>query len=151
MKRALFLVLSLLAASCRGAPAPRDEMPAAHAYYVFATGSRGRYVPLLVSTSPLEELSSAARDSEVVLITTYERDSIWRLERGVPLAAADVSPGPRMLRLRDVEYDYQEIAPAEVLHLLEHPVGTISVHSTFSPGTDEVRDLIEAFGGSRAR
>jgi hypothetical protein len=31
------------------------------------------------------------RDSAVVVITTYERDSIWKLERDVLLAAADIS------------------------------------------------------------
>ncbi len=174
MKRAWIVVLSLLPAGCR-APAPREETraardearqgdaevgqaalvePAAHAYYLFVTMSENRdeYIPLILSTSSLEALSSAARDSEVVLITTYARDSIWSLERGVRLAAADVSPRSRVLRLRDVEYHYQEIAPAEVLRLLENPGGTISIHRIRSPlEAQDLHDLIGAFGGPSTR
>ena len=56
-----------------------------------------------------------ARDRRVVLITTYERDSIWKVERGVTLATGDVSVAERIVRLRGHRYRYQEISPVEVL------------------------------------
>jgi len=91
------------------------------AYYLFlADGPRGCedcYVPLLVVRQSLEQTSASGQDTAIVLITTYERDSIWKVERDVPLAAADVSARERIVRLRGRRYRYQEIAPGEVLRL----------------------------------
>ena len=82
----------------------------------------------------------------IVLIATYERDSIWKVERSVPLAAADVSVRDRIGRLRGRRYQCQEIVPAKVLRLLEKPEGTIPVHRIMPiPHTKSLEDLIVAF------
>src|SRR6266850_158187 len=61
-----------------------------HAYYLFLAGApqgcEDCYVPLLITRQTLDEVASSASDSAVVLITTHERDSIWKVERDVPLA-----------------------------------------------------------------
>jgi hypothetical protein len=81
-----------------------------------------------------------------VLITTYERDSIWKVERNVSLVAADVSPRERALRFRGRRYRYQEITAAEVLRLLEKPEGSLPVHRIAAiPSTKSLEDLVAAF------
>jgi len=123
-----------------------------HAYYLFLAGApqscEDCYVLLLVTRQTLEEVASSGSDSAIVLITTYQRDSIWKVERSGPLAAADVSAGERIVRLRGRRYRYQEIAPAEVLRLLEKPEGTIPIHRVMPiPDKKSLEDLIAAFRG----
>jgi len=144
---------ALLAAVAIGfAPAMTNAGAVPHAYYLFLAGAsqgcQDCYVPLLVTAQSLEDIASSGRDSTIVLITTYERDSIWKVERGVPLAAADISPGERVVRLRGRRYRCQEIAPAEVLRLLEKPEGTMPIHRTTPiPDKKSLDDLIAAFRG----
>ncbi len=145
---------ALLAAVAFGlAPAAAGELGVnPRAYYLFLAGApqgcEDCYVPLLVTSQTLEEAASSGRESAIVLITTYERDSIWKVERGVSLAAADVSAAERTVRLRGRRYRYQEIAPAEVLRLLEKPKGTIPIHRLAPvPDTKSLDDLIVAFRG----
>jgi hypothetical protein len=83
-----------------------------------------------------------------ILITTYERDSIWKVERGVSLAAGDVSARERVVRVGGRRYRYQAITPAEVLRLLEKPEGTIPIHRLAPvPDRRSLEDLIAAFRG----
>lgn len=121
-----------------------------HAYYLFLAGPpqgcEDCYIPLLVVASTLEEVAASGGETTVVLITTYERDSIWKVERGVSLAAADVKARERVVRLGGRRYRYQEIGPAEVLRLLENPQGGIPIHRTIPvPGRELLEDLISAF------
>jgi hypothetical protein len=121
-----------------------------HAYYLFLAGApqgcEDCYVPLLITRQPLDEVASSASDSAVVLITTYERDSIWKVERDVPLAAVDVSARERLVRLWGRRYRCQEVAPAEVLRLLEKPEGIIPIHRIAPiPDRNALEDLIAAF------
>jgi len=51
----------------------------------------------------------------------------------VRLAAADVVPVGRTLRLRDKRYRYQEISPREVVRLLENPRGAIPIGRPMTP------------------
>ena len=95
------------------------------------TGCEPCYIPLLLTSAPLDALGVPALD--VVAITTYERDSIWSSEKGVRLAAADVVPVGRTLRLRDKRYRYQEISPREVVRLLENPRGAIPIGRPMTP------------------
>jgi hypothetical protein len=130
-----------------------DAGGAPHAYYLFLAGAPQScddcYVPLLITQRSLEDVSSSGRDG-AVLITTYERDSIWTVERGVSLAAADVSTGERVVRLRGRRYRYQEVTPAEVLRLLEKPAGTIPIHRTAPiPDKRSLEDLAGAFRGRK--
>jgi hypothetical protein len=147
-------LVALLAAVAIGlVPAAAGDAGAApQAYYLFLAdapqGCEDCYVPLLITRQTLDEVSASGRDSTVVLITTYERDSIWKVERGVALAAVDVSTGERRVRLRGRRYRYQEIAPAEVLRLLEKPEGTIPIHRLVPvPDKKALEDLIAAFRG----
>ena len=147
-------LIALLAVVAIGlVPAAAADVGAApHAYYLFLAdapqGCEDCYVPLLITQKPLGEVASSGRDSAVVLITTYERDSIWKLDRDVPLAAADVSAVERVVRLRGRRYRWQWVAPAEVLRLLEKPEGSIPIHRvTPVPGKKALEDLIAAFRG----
>jgi len=120
------------------------------AYYLFLAGApqscEDCYVPLLLTDRALEDIASSEGDRRIVLITTYERDSIWKLERGLALATGDVSVAERIVRLRGRRYRYQEIAPAEVLRLLEKPNGTIPIHRiTPVPDSKSLEDLVAAF------
>jgi hypothetical protein len=73
-----------------------------HAYDLFLadtpTGCELCDIPLLLMSAPLEALGGEG--SDVVVITTYERDSIWSSEKNVRVAAADVIPAERKVRLR---------------------------------------------------
>jgi hypothetical protein len=94
----------------------------------------------------LEEVAASGRDTAVTLITTYERDSIWQIERGLSLAAGDIAAPERLVRLRGRRYRYQEIPPAEVLRLLEKPAGTIPIHRLVPvPDEKSLADLKAAF------
>ena len=126
----------------------------AHAYYLFLAGvpqgCEDCYVPLVIAEKALDDVASSGSDSAIVLIITYERDSIWKVERDVPLAAADVSTGERIVRLRGRRYRWQEIPPAEVLRLLEKPEGTIPIHRLVAiPDKKSLEDLIATFRGQR--
>jgi hypothetical protein len=148
------LLVAIAVDAMSSAPALAGEAGAApHAYYLFFAGApqscEDCYVPLLITQRPLEDVSSPGRDG-AVLITTYERDSIWTVERGVSLAAADVSTGERVVRLRGRRYRYQEVTAAEVLRLLEKPAGTIPIHRTAPiPDKRSLEDLAGAFRGRK--
>jgi len=156
MKRAG--LAALLALGAMGpVPAPAGEAATSRrAYYLFLAGApqgcEDCYVPLIIARQPLEDVATSGRDTTIVLITTYERDSIWKVERGVSLATADVSPAERIVRLRGRRYRYQEIAPAEVLRLLEKPEGTVPIHRMMpTPEKTSLEDLIAAFRGEDQR
>ena len=147
-RRGLVALLALVAIGL--VPAAADAGAALHAYYLFLAGApqgcQDCYVPLLITRQALDDVASSGSVSAVALITTYERDSIWKIERSVPLAAVDVSARERIVRLRGLRYRYQEIAPAEVLRLLDKPEGTIPVHRlTPIPDEKALEDLIAAF------
>ena len=149
--RGLLALLAIVALGF-GPAAAEDRGGFPHAYYLFLAdappGCEDCYVPLLITRATLEEVASSASDSPAVLITTYERDSIWKVERGILLLAADVSARERRLRLRGRPYRYQEIPPAEVLRLLEKPECTIPIHRLVSvPDRKSLEDLIAAFRG----
>jgi hypothetical protein len=147
---------AFLALVVMGAP-PATDGPVAsppHAYYLFVAGAAPNcedcYVPLLVAQESLEEIAASGRERAVVVVTTYERDSIWKVERGVSLAGASVSAAERTLRLRDRRYRYQEIGPAEVLRLLEKPEGRIPISRILAiPARESLSDLIAAFRGGK--
>lgn len=109
-----------------------------HAYYLFLTGTpRGCdecYIPLLISSEPLQQIASApAEKAKCVLITTYERDSIWHEDGIVVVAAAQVEAAPRMIELRGRKYRYQEISAVEAIRLLTRPMGTIPISRPMLP------------------
>ena len=151
MKRGLVALLALVVMG-NALDAAGEAFAPRHAYYLFLAdvpqGCEDCYVPLLVARQTLEEIAASGKGAMIVLITTYERDSIWKLERSVSLAAADVAARERVVRVRGRRYRYQEIGPAEVLRLLEKPEGSIPIHRT-TPAPDKklLEDLIAAFRG----
>ena len=152
-RRDLAALLALVAIGLVPAAAGAAGGPP-HAYYLFLAGvpqgCEDCYVPLVITGRALNDVASSGRDGAIVLITTYERDSIWKIERDVPLAAADVSAGERIVRLRGRRYRWQQVPPAEVLRLLEKPEGTIPIHRLVPiPDRKSLADLIAAFRGQK--
>jgi hypothetical protein len=124
-------------------------------YYLFevpatVNGCSDCYVPLVVTRGPIE----ARRDQEVAVITTYERDSIWQVQRQVlkyPDLAIELAA--RRIKLGGKLYRYQLVGNTEPVRLLENPLGTIPVHRISHPRKDDdgiwevlLRDLSMAGG-----
>ena len=146
----VLLAFALCAAAAAAQERPRAAAPYRHGYYLFLSdapiGCEQCYVPLLLTVAPLEELARAAGGQDADLITTYERDSIFQMNGIVHVAPSDVEAAPRTIRVRKRNYRYQEISAAEILHLLEHPEGTIPIsrpylHSQLpaGPGLEELK------------
>lgn len=136
-----------------GLAPPPEGVVYRHAYYLFLM-SQSRscvdcYIPLLLTPEPLENVLMNGGPALCVVITTYERDSIVGApRRGVPIAATDVQPRERYLRMGDRQYRYYEARAAEVLRLLQNPEGSIPIHRTPEMGTpspEELRDLLAGF------
>ena len=112
-------------------PTPAIRIAYKHAYYLFLSsvpnGCEACYVPLLVSRHSLEEIAQRGEAQHCVLVSTYERDSIWGITGAAPLEPAAIEPQPRIIHLNGRSYRYQEISPSEVLKLLEKPHGTIPI------------------------
>jgi len=149
------ILLAILLALAAGSSAPQDRLPAIyrHGYYLFLAdppvACEACYVPLLLTAGPLEEIAKSSGGRDADLITTYERDSIFQMNGIVHVAPADIEAAPRTVRVRNRNYRYQEITAAEILHLLEHPHGTIPIsrpmlHSDLPPGPG-LDALIAAF------
>jgi hypothetical protein len=132
-----------------GTPSPPPGQP----YYLFLgskpEGCEDCYVPLLITAEPLEQTAKAKSPETGVLIITYERDSIWNSEGVVSFAPGDIESAPRILHLRGRKYRYQEIPAAEVLKLLENPLGTIPISRIalpkMGPPGPTLEELIAAF------
>jgi hypothetical protein len=150
------LALSAVFSASAGS-APQDRPGAVpvyrHAYYLFLADAPNAceacYVPLLLTSAPLEETAKNPVGQDCDLITTYERDSIFQFNGIVHVAPGDIAAPPRTIRVRNRNYRYQEITAAEVLRLLENPQGTIPVsrpflHSDLPPGPS-VESLIADF------
>ncbi len=124
-----------------------------HAYYLFLAetpkGCEECYVPLLVTTGALEETAKGKQNEPCVLITTYERDSIWHNDGIVLVAPGDIEAAPRIVQVRSRKYRYQEISSAEVLRLFEKPTGSIPISRPMLPRADlpgpSLEELISAF------
>ncbi len=156
-----FVSVALMLAASAGASGSAQE-PASptptyrHGYYLFLAdplvACEACYVPLIVTADPLEEIAKRPEGQSCVLITTYERDSIWQVNGMITLKPADIELAPRIIRARKRTYRYQEVTAAEILHLLEHPMGTIPIsrpmlHSDLPPGPS-LEELKAAFRGA---
>ena len=154
MQRGLVALLALVVMG-NALDAAGEAFAPRHAYYLFLAdvpqGCEDCYAPLLLARQTLEEIAALGRDGMIVLITTYERDSIWKLEQNVSLAAADVAARERIVRVRGRRYRYLEIGPAEVLRLLEKPEGSIPIHRIMPvPDRKLLEELIAAFRGAKS-
>jgi hypothetical protein len=120
------------ASSAAGPPQTgTPESPYRHGYYLFLVGPpRGCedcYIPLLITKKTLEESKANNTAEDSVLITTYERDSIWHYDGLVRIAQKDISELERKVRVLDRNYRYQEIGAKETLRILENPMGKIPI------------------------
>ena len=88
----------------------------------------------MITQAPIE----ARRDQEVAVITTYERDSIWQVQRQT-LKYADlaIEPPARRIKFGGRSYRYQLVGNAEPVRLLKNPLGTIPVHRISHPRTGD--------------
>lgn len=138
----LCLLLLSTRDSGQGTKAGESHRPVfRHAYYLFLSGTprgcEGCYIPLLISSEPLQQIANAPTEkARCVLITTYERDSIWHEDGIVMVAAGDVEATPRMIELRGRKYRYQEISAVEALGLFTKPMGTIPISRPMLPAAD---------------
>jgi hypothetical protein len=123
-----------------GAPTPdrlvdgleaKPRVPYSHAYYLFLAdppkGCELCYVPLLVTQYALDDADKSKGSAHGVWIVTYERDSIWELKGAAPIDPSALEVSRRVIHMGSQSYRYQEIAPSEVLKLLENPLGTIPI------------------------
>jgi hypothetical protein len=107
------------------------------------------YVPLLVTTEPLEQAAKGKDPESCVLIITYERDSVWHNDGMVSVAPRDIEIAPRIVQVRGRKYRYQEISSSEAIKLFENPMGTIPISRPMLPKAASsgptLEDLISEF------
>lgn len=133
--RTLMLGACLLV--CRSALA--DEYRYQCSYYLFeaaatVNGCSDCYVVLVITRRPIE----AQLDQEAVVITTYERDSIWEFQRRVlKYAESALDPATRRISLGGKAYRYQLVSNTEAIRLLKNPLGTIPIHRISRPKMDD--------------
>ena len=118
-----------------------------HAYYLFLAdtpnGCEECYVPLLVTTEPLEAAAKSTEQKSCVLFMTYERDSIWHNDGMVLVEPRDIEVAPRIIQVRGRKYRYQEIGSAEALKLFENPLGTIPISRPMLPRAESPGPTLE--------
>ena|ERR1700739_3632605 len=143
--------------AARGAAAPGQTVARDasyhHAYYLFLAGTpRGCedcYVPLLLTRKSMEELKEHATPEDCVLITTFERDSIWHYDGLVQIGQNEILAAERKVRVFDKTYRYQEIGASEVVGLLQNPLGKIPISRPFLPAKlrpgPELKQLVSDF------
>ena len=153
---ALLVLLCAPLAEIPGHAARAAQPPAyRHGYYLFLdnppVACEACYVPLLITGDSLEETAKRPEGRSGVLITTYERDSICQVNGMVQIKPADIEAAPRIIRVRNRRYRYQEVTAGEILRLLENPLGTIPIsrimlHSDLppGPGLDELKEAFRA-------
>ena len=147
---AVYLMASM---GINSGPAQKIESSYRHGYYLFLAGNPGGcedcYIPLLLTRMTIEELKESPAELDSVLITTYERDSIWHYDGLVRIQKSDISGAERKLRILNKTYRYQEIEAREVIKLLENPLGQIPISRVFLPAKlpagPELKRLIEDF------
>jgi hypothetical protein len=124
-----------------------------HGYYLFLAGTPSGcedcYIPLLLTPKSLEELKKSPTATDCVLITTYERDSIWHYDGLLGIRPSDIDEAERKVRILNRTYRFQEIGVPEILKVLENPSGKIPISrpvlpSKLRPGPD-LKELIPEF------
>jgi hypothetical protein len=124
-----------------------------YGYYLFLAdpthGCEACYVPLLITSEPLEQIARSQTKVQGVWIITYERDSIWQMDGTVDLVSGTIEAPARKVRVKGRNYRYQQAPAADVLKLLQHPVGTLPISrpfivNTIAPG-GSLEELISNF------
>jgi len=108
-----------------------------HGYYLFLAGTpqgcEDCYVPLLLTRKSIEDLKENPTPENCVLITTFERDSIWHYDGLARIRQSEINTAERKVRISDKTYRYQEIGASEVLRLLQNPLGKIPISRPYLP------------------
>jgi hypothetical protein len=124
-----------------------------HGYYLFLAGTpqgcEDCYVPLLLTKKSVEELKENATPEDCVLITTFERDSIWHYDGLARIGQSEINTAERKVRISNKTYRYQEIRAGEVIRLLQNPLGKIPISRPYLPAKlpagPELEQLIADF------
>jgi len=124
-----------------------------HGYYLFLAGTPNGcedcYIPLLLTRKSIEDLKKNPTADDCVLITTFERDSIWHYDGLVAIGQSEINKAERKVRISNKTYRYQEIGVSEVLRLLENPLGKIPISRPYLPAKlaagPELKQLIADF------
>jgi hypothetical protein len=124
-----------------------------HGYYLFLAGTpqgcEDCYVPLLLTRKSIEDLKEHATPEDCVLITTFERDSIWHYDGLARIGQSEIDAAERKVRIFDKTYRYQEVGASEVLRLLQNPLGKIPISRPFLPAKlppgPELKQLVSDF------
>ena len=124
-----------------------------HGYYLFLAGTpqgcEDCYIPLLLTRKSIEDLKENPTPEDCVLITTFERDSIWHYDGLARIGQSEINTAERKVRISDKTYRYQEIGASEVLRLLQNPLGKIPISRPFLaaklPAGPELKQLISDF------
>jgi hypothetical protein len=144
-----------LAASCAAGSGQTGERDPSyhHGYYLFLAGTpqgcEDCYVPLLLTRKSIEALKENPTPEDCVLITTFERDSIWHYDGLARIGQSEINTAERKVRISDKSYRYQEITASEILGLLENPLGKIPISRPFLPAKlptgPELKQLVSDF------
>jgi len=124
-----------------------------HGYYLFLAGTpqgcEDCYVPLLLTRKSIEELKENPTPEDSVLITTFERDSIWHYDGLARIGQSEINTAERKVRISNKTYRYQEIGASEVLGLLQNPLGRIPISRPYLPAKlpagPELKQLVSDF------
>ena len=133
--------------------AEKDGSSYRHGYYLFLAGTPNGcedcYVPLVLTRKSIEDLKKNPTADDCVLITTFERDSIWHYDGLVRVGQNEINEAERKVRISNKTYRYQEIGASEVLRLLENPSGKIPISRPYLPAKfpagPELKQLIADF------
>ena len=133
--------------------AEKDGSSYRHGYYLFLAGTPNGcedcYVPLVLTRKSIEDLKKNPTADDCVLITTFERDSIWHYDGLVRVGQNEINEAERKVRISNKTYRYQEIGAGEVLSLLENPLGKIPISRPHLPAKfpagPELKQLIADF------
>jgi hypothetical protein len=124
-----------------------------HGYYLFLAGTPNGcedcYIPLLLTRKSIEDLKKNPTADDCVLITTFERDSIWHYDGLVRIGQSEINEAERKVRISNKTYRYQEIGATEILKILENPAGEIPISRPALPSKlrkgPEIKELIGMF------
>ncbi len=120
-----------------------DSVPASQKYaaYWLNNEANGGYVKLVLTRRPLAELpglslptNQPVLDCDAVIVTTYERDSIWSIDKKPfkPLTGVTMV-GSNFIVIKGEQFACTSAKLEDVLRLLRNPAGTILIHRIDGP------------------
>jgi hypothetical protein len=109
--------------------------------YWLSSKALGMYVKLVLTRRPLAELPNLSLptnqpvlDCDAVIVTTYERDSIWSIDKKPfkPLTGV-TTVGSNFIVINGEQFACTPAKLEDVLRLLRNPAGTILIHRIDGP------------------